>query len=94
MNDCLTIAVDCHLVMPIEPHPTVFMPLCSLSHIDSGLGSDTCQFQLTTQWALPNCKTEGRGVAGKCDASALSQDWLNTNKFLFFGSPSPRFLPF
>ena len=31
-------------------------------------------------------------MAGKGDAGALNQDWVNTDKFLLFGSPIPGFL--
>lgn len=99
MSDYLAIALDYHLVMPNETHASVFMPLCSSSHIESGPGSDTCHFSslLSGQnqpCGLANWKMEGQGVAGKCDARAGSQDWVNTDKFLLFGSPISRFLTF
>lgn len=86
MSDYWTIAVHYHLVMPNEPHPSVFMPLRSPSHIESGPRSDTCHFSSLLSGqnqprGLANWKMEGQGVAGECDTSARSQNWVNSDKF-------------
>lgn len=44
-----------------------FMPLCSPSHIDSGLESDTCHFGLQLSGQNRSCVLAWLRDAGKCD---------------------------
>lgn len=78
---------------PLCPRPCILPP--TLSQGQEVIPVISAHYSVAEPTTWP-CQLEhgGAGVAGKCDASAGSQDWVNTDKFLLFGSPISRFLTF